>query len=112
MATARKLTYLNRRDMKRVKNFPIRVRSVSARKSTGASQRNYGLGDHDDFQVTLAELYAKSGQRDQFVPLFGKLYIDLDHNPIEQARLLQIAAGYISDDPLVRASLRDAGVDD
>lgn len=67
------------------------------------------LPDHDDFQVKLAEIYAQSDDREKFVPLFAKLYLDLDNNPIEQARLLQIAAAFVPDDPLVAASLRDAG---
>jgi hypothetical protein len=76
-----------------------------------ALHATHSLPDHDDFQVTLAEIYAKSEDRAKFVPLFAKLYIDLDGNPIEQSRLLQIAAAFVPDDPLVRASLRDAGVD-
>ena len=75
-----------------------------------AIHATHALPDHDAFQVTLAEIYAKSDDREKFVPLFAKLYIDLDNNPIEQSRLLQIAAAFIPDDPLVAATLRDAGV--
>ncbi|MFT4585633.1 MAG: hypothetical protein ACI915_005612 [Gammaproteobacteria bacterium] len=73
-----------------------------------ASHAVQALPDHADFNVSLAEIYALMEDRDKFIPLFAKLYVDLDDNKTQQARLLEIATKFVPDHPLVLASSRDA----
>ncbi|MFT4560964.1 MAG: hypothetical protein ACI9BW_000702 [Gammaproteobacteria bacterium] len=73
-----------------------------------ASHAIQALPDHPDFRVSLAEIYAHMEDRDKFIPLFAKLYVDLDNSKDQQVRLLEIATKFVPDHPLVQASSRDA----
>ncbi len=53
------------------------------------------LPDRTDFKVTLAELYAKTDDRDNFTTLFEKLYVDIDDTSDDMTRLLQVARDYV-----------------
>jgi hypothetical protein len=59
------------------------------------------LPENKKFRVTLAEIYALAKDRDKFLSLFPKLYIDLDHDKAEQARLVKIATNYAPDHSMV-----------
>jgi hypothetical protein len=53
--------------------------------------------------VTLAEVYAKAGRLDKFIPLFEKLYVDLADNTDDKRHLMVIARTFIPDHAAVKA---------
>ena len=61
------------------------------------------LPDSDEFKVTLAEVYAKAGEPDNFIPLFEKLYVDLPDNSEHKKRLMTIARAFVPDHRVFQA---------
>lgn len=53
------------------------------------------LPERTDFKVTLAEVYAKTEDRENFTALFEKLYVDIDDSSEHMVRLLHVAREFI-----------------
>ena len=60
------------------------------------------LPDRIDFKVTLAEIYAKGDDRENFTALFEKLYVDIDDSSEDFARLVKIARDFIPEHTVFR----------
>ncbi len=61
------------------------------------------LPGQNEFKVTLAEVYAKAGKLDKFIPLFEKLYVDLADDTDDKRHLMVVARTFIPDHTVVKA---------
>ena len=61
------------------------------------------LPDRTDFKVTLAEVYAKTDDRENFTALFEKLYVDIDDTSEDMERLLRVARDFVPEHAIFQA---------